>query len=257
MINYSDNALGEAIRDVRSSPWDKEIKMADPKSYYFDLPSSKRPSEVKLSEEWFPDIKSAALRTSKSRGRDPIKGVKTVVIHATAGSNSAGAASVIFNGDASFHWLVPDENEPQHGHFVWATCYESRAAYHVRKSVSHPKINDGQKDINRISLGIEIVNAQVSSDSFSEWQVEATAKIVRYAWAKYPNLENVVSHATLDPSRRTDPGRHFPWERFRREVLEAREENVPTLVAMARTMLAGAPAGSCCMDRRGFGAETA
>lgn len=124
--------------------------MADPKSYYFDLSGSRRPRDAKLNEEWFPDIKTAALRTSKSRGRDPIKGVKTVVIHATAGSSSAGAASVIFNGIASFHWLVPAENEPQHGHFVWATCYEGRAAFHVRKSVSHPKINGGQKDINRI-----------------------------------------------------------------------------------------------------------
>jgi N-acetylmuramoyl-L-alanine amidase len=215
--------------------------MADPKSYYFDLSGSKRPRYAKLNEEWFPDIKTAALRTSKSRGRDPIKGVKTVVIHATAGSSSAGAASVILNDVASFHWLVPDENEPQHGHFVWATCYESRAAFHVRKSVSHPKINDGQKDINRISFGIEIVNAQVASDAFSDWQVKATAGIVRYAWAKYPNLENVVSHAMLDPSRRTDPGKNFPWERFKRLVLEAKDEPVPTLVAMARNMLAGAP----------------
>jgi N-acetylmuramoyl-L-alanine amidase len=229
--------------------------MADPKTYHFDLPDSGRPDYVKLKEEWFPDIKVAALRTSKSRGRDPIKAVNTVVIHATAGSSSAGAASVIFNGVASFHWLVPDENEPQHGHFVWATCHESRAAFHVRKSVSHPKINGGQNDINRISLGIEIVNAQVSSDTFSDWQVEATALIVRHAWAKYPNLKYVVSHAMLDPSRRTDPGNRFHWERFKRLVLEAAEEPLPKLVAMARDMPPGASPGSCCMDKRGFGAN--
>jgi N-acetylmuramoyl-L-alanine amidase len=229
--------------------------MSEPKTYYFDLPRSRRPSDVRLKEEWFPDIKAAALRTSKSRGRDPIKGVKTVVIHATAGSSSAGAASVIFGGKASFHWLVPDENEPQHGHFVWATCYESRAAFHVRKSVSHPKINGGQKDINRISLGIEIVNAQELSDTFSDWQVEATARIVRYAWAKYPYLENVVSHAMLDPSRRTDPGRGFPWERFKQLVLEAAKEPLPSLVAIARDMPAGPSAGLCCMDKHGSGVE--
>jgi N-acetylmuramoyl-L-alanine amidase len=96
----------------------------------------------------------------------------------------------------------------------------------------------------------------LSSDTFSEWQVEATAGIVRYAWAKYPNLENVVSHAMLDPSRRTDPGSHFPWERFKRLVLEAREEPVSTLVAMARTMLAGEYVDFCCMDRHGSSAET-
>jgi N-acetyl-anhydromuramyl-L-alanine amidase AmpD len=60
----------------------------------------------------------------------------------------------------------------------------------------------------------------------------------------------------LYPSRRTDPGKPFPWERFKRLVLEAKDEHVPTLVAMARNMLAGAPAGSCCMDHRGFGAKT-
>jgi N-acetylmuramoyl-L-alanine amidase len=247
-------ALVAALADFKAAR--KEVQMANPRSYYFDLPAHQRPNDVKISEEWFPDIKPAALRTSKSRGRDPIKGVKTVVIHATAGSSSAGAASVIFGGKASFHWLVPDENEPQHGHFVWATCYESRAAYHVRKSVSHPKINGGQRDINRISLGIEIVNAQLSSDTFSDWQVEATAEIVRYAWAKYPNLENVVSHAMLDPSRRTDPGSNFPWGRFKRLVLDTKEEPTSTLVAMARTTLASEPAGSCCMDRRGSAAET-
>ena len=127
--------------------------------------------------------------------RPRVKAVNTVVIHATAGSSSAGAASVIFNGVASFHWLVPDENEPQHGHFVWATCHESRAAFHVRKSISHQKINGGQNDINRISLGIEIVNTQVSSDTFSDWQVEATAGVVRHAWAKYPNLKLIPAKA--------------------------------------------------------------
>jgi N-acetylmuramoyl-L-alanine amidase len=127
------------VRFGKAGPVDEEQKF-DPKTYHFDLPDSGRPDYVKLKEEWFPDIRAAALRTSKSRGRDPIKAVNTVVIHATAGSSSAGAASVIFNGVASFHWLVPDENEPQHGHFVWATCYESRAAYHVHDP---PKINGG------------------------------------------------------------------------------------------------------------------
>lgn len=38
--------------------------MADPKTYYFNLPRGPRPSNVALREEWFPDIKAAALRTS-------------------------------------------------------------------------------------------------------------------------------------------------------------------------------------------------
>ena len=63
--------------------------MADPKDLSF-RPAGHRASPLRQAQRGvFPDIKAAALRTSKSRGRDPIKAVNTVVIHATAGSSSA------------------------------------------------------------------------------------------------------------------------------------------------------------------------
>ncbi len=131
-------------------------------------------------------------------------------------------------GRASFHWLVPDEDEAAHGAHVWATAPERRAAWHVRNTCRHPAVAGGRGRLNHVSLGIEIVNAQrdaaLRPDRFSDWQVEATADIVRYAWGKYPNLSHVVSHARLDPGRRTDPGPHFPWERFERLVLASAQE---------------------------------
>ncbi|MEL7210761.1 MAG: hypothetical protein AAGK32_21410, partial [Actinomycetota bacterium] len=69
---------------------------------------------------------------------------------------------------------------------------------------------------------IEIVNRITGThDPYSDWQVEMTVQIVRYAWAKYPNLRHVVSHAKLDPERRSDPGPLFPWDDFRERVLAA------------------------------------
>jgi N-acetylmuramoyl-L-alanine amidase len=220
----------------------------DPTSYQFELPGSSRPSNASLREEWYPEIKTAAIQASSSRIYDPIEGIRAVVIHATAGSSSAGAASVIVNRKASFHWLVPDEDEDQHGEFVWATCHEARAAWHVRNAVSHPLVWGGKSKINHFSLGVEVVNAQISSDNFSVWQVEATAKIVRYFWAKYPNLRHVVSHARLDPTRRSDPGSQFPWEQFKDQVLNGVEEAVSPLVANALPpSLSGSSVASCCM----------
>ncbi len=222
--------------------------MPNPTDYQFDLPAAGRPSIVNLKEEWYPGIQGAAINASSKRIYDPINGVRTVVIHATAGSSSAGAASVITNRKASFHWLVPDENEDQHGEFVWATCHEARAAWHVRNSCTHADVWGGKNKINHFSLGIEVVNLAVPSDDYSSWQIEATAEIVRYCWAKYPNLKHVVSHAKLDPTRRTDPGAHFPWESLKDKVINSIEEAAPALVASAPapTSEEAASAG-CCM----------
>lgn len=208
--------------------------MPDPRSYYFRLPKSKRPSEIVLNDPWYPGVEPYWPNCTTKRSVDPIEGIVAVVIHATAGSSSAGAVSVMKKptDPASFHWLVPDEDEPQHGQFVWACVPEAKAAWHVRNAVSDADVNDGEKRVNHWSLGIEVVNLQ-KNDPFSAWQVEATARIVRYCWAKYPNLQHVVSHAKLDPTRRSDPGVEFDWERFKSLVLTSPVETVPELVAAA------------------------
>jgi N-acetyl-anhydromuramyl-L-alanine amidase AmpD len=210
--------------------------MGDPKKYQFNLPDEGRPQDVNLNEFWYPGIGEFWPKKTTSRIYDPILGVKAVVIHATAGGSSDGAVSVMRDpkAEASFHWLVPDENEPEHGQLVWACAPEARAAWHVRNSCSHPDVNGGATRVNHWSLGIEIVNAQTPSDAFSDWQVEATAQIVRYCWAKYPNLKHIVSHAKLDPTRRSDPGKDFPWDRFKDLVLKGKEDGVPDIVRRRR-----------------------
>ena len=191
----------------------------DPRTFQFDLPPSQRPARTPLAEVWHP-LARAAWRASTSRRRtDPLLGIETIVVHATAGGRSDGAVSVMREGRASFHWLVPAEAEDAHGAYVWATAPERRAAWHVRNACRHEDVSNGRGRINHSSLGVEIVNRQDGADAFSRWQIEAMAMIVRYAWAKYPNLRHVVSHAKLDPGRRTDPGSNFPWEEFRRLCL--------------------------------------
>lgn len=207
--------------------------MEDPKKYHFILPKEGRPKDAFIPEAWYPGIQAFWGKSTNSRIFDPIFGIRAIIIHATAGSSSAGAVSVMRMGKVSFHWLVPDENEPQHGKIVWACAPEARAAKHVRDDKRHPDINKNANMVNRWSLGIEVVNTQVG-DPFSDWQVQVTAQIVRYCWAKYPNLVDVTSHAKLDPERRTDPGPLFPWERFKQLVLQDNgQDGVPEVAALA------------------------
>lgn len=196
--------------------------MISPQTYLFDLPVVGRPNEIRLAAEWYPGVRDHWIAASKSREVDPLLGIKAVVIHAGAGASSS-AMSVLKAHRASWHWLVPDENEDHHGMFAWACIPEARAAWHVRSDRSHPAVNAGRAKVNNWSLGIEIVNACRNGNTgpFSEWQLQMAADIVRYCWAKYPNLRHVVAHSALDPGRRLDPGWHFPWLTFKDLVLSA------------------------------------
>ena len=182
--------------------------MPNPSTYQFNLPQRGRPSDVMLNEVWYPGIQAYWETSTSSRIFDAILGIKALVIHATAGSSSAGAVSVMKEGKASFHWLLPDEDEPQHGQLVWACAPEARAAWHVRNSCSHPSINDGADKVNHWSLGIEVVNRQAGSDRFSDWQI---------------------------PARRSDPGTAFPWARLKTLVLTPEaEDGVPSVALDAQ-----------------------
>lgn len=195
--------------------------MADPKTYHFKLPENSAPDFVPLEEEVHPAYQWLTRHRSRSRRRDVFEVIDTVVIHATAGYATQHAINFWKNKKASAHWIVPDENEPQHGSFVWATVAEAKAAYHVGAVNYEPHLGAGT-NVNDRSLGIEVVNTQdVQSytDPFSQWQIEATARIVLYCWAKYPNIKHVISHAKLDPARRGDPGSNFPWVSFQELVL--------------------------------------
>lgn len=224
--------------------------MSDPKSYHFKLPPYQGPPLPEPPHSWYPGIQahhtaSTSDRTQRSDGK-----IRAFVIHATAGASSSGAMSVMFNHRASWHWLIPDENESEHGVRVWACAPEKRAAWHVRNDRAHPDVNGGSKNVNYWSLGVEVVNTQ-ANDPFSDWQVEQTAALVRYAWSKYPELVDVVSHAKLDPARRSDPGASFPWERFRELVLApAPRSFAPVFEAPGPIRILGPDGGEIDCDPR-------
>jgi N-acetyl-anhydromuramyl-L-alanine amidase AmpD len=211
--------------------------MAEPADFQFDLPAVGRPVPFQLFEQPYPGVRGYWEGSTSRRIFDPVLGVTAIVIHASGGIDSEGAMSVMKSQRASWHWLVPGEGEAQHGHFVWACAPEARAAHHVRNSCSHPDVAGGGMRVNHFSLGIQIINRQESGrpNPFSDWQVSATGEIIRYCWAKYPNLKHIVSHARLDPAR-SDPGANFPWDRLRGTVVNRAPGDIPPLVALATPM---------------------
>jgi N-acetylmuramoyl-L-alanine amidase len=227
--------------------------MANPTTFYFELDPAKRPGDMPLVEKRIPDFGWFNTNRGRSRGVNPITGITTIVVHATAGWATQHAIDAWKKRNAGAHWIVPDEDEPQHGQFVWAVVAEALSIRHVKDHIRHPDL--GEFNINHRSLGIEIVNTQnvkQYTDPFSDWQVQAAASIVRYCWAKYPNLRHVISHARIDPADRADPGKNFPWEKFKSLVLSEANDPVRPELASAILPVSAFPdlpagfGGGCC-----------
>lgn len=194
----------------------QESFMDHPSTYRLDLPPHKRPAPFVIPQEWYPGVQNLWQEATARRRYDPLFGIRGIIIHATNGQNAAQAMSIMKASRASWHWLVPGRDAPQHGQFVWACAPESRAALHIRNDRVHPALWGGKNLMNHWTLAITLVQ---TGGRFSDWQHEITAQIVRYAWARYPNLVHVASHAMVDPKRFADPGPGFDWKGFKRRVL--------------------------------------
>ena len=195
--------------------------MIDPKFFLFDLPRSGRPAVTSISQIPFQSTRQQERPATSPRSVDPVSGVRALVVHAASGAGSADMFAVMSACSASWHWLVPALHERLHGAAVWAWASELRAAHHVREECFHPAVNGGRSRVDDWSLAIGIVNSGRGGvrEPYSDWQVRMTADVARYCWARYPNLDQIVSHALLDPDRCSDPGSHFPWSYFRELVL--------------------------------------
>jgi N-acetylmuramoyl-L-alanine amidase len=106
------------------------------------------------------------------------------------------SAHYLIEEDGGLHQLVPEE----------------RRAWHA--GVSFWK---GERDINAVSIGVELVNPghDLGYPDFPDAQVEALIGLldaVRARWT-IPNAR-ILGHSDVAPERKIDPGEKFPWRRL-------------------------------------------
>ena len=83
-------------------------------------------------------------------------------------------------------------------------------AWHAGASSWH-----GRERCNDFSLGVELEGDD--SSSFEDAQYERLVPLTRALQQAYP-VRDLVGHCDIAPGRKTDPGRHFDWARFRAGV---------------------------------------
>jgi N-acetylmuramoyl-L-alanine amidase len=119
--------------------------------------------------------------------------------------------------EASIHYLVSNDPNP----VIYGIVDESRAAYQAGGDSGWR----GDRNLNNISIGIEIVNAGwVDGPNGRSWapfpdkQIDTLIPLIKDIMARHRIApENVVGHADIAPQRKQDPGALFPWRRLAAE----------------------------------------
>jgi AmpD protein len=85
-----------------------------------------------------------------------------------------------------------------------------RRAWHAGESSY-----EGRVRCNDFSIGIELEGCD--TQDFNEAQYVALTAATRVLLAGYPRLgaRRIAGHSDIAPGRKTDPGPHFDWERYR------------------------------------------
>ncbi|MBV9111705.1 MAG: N-acetylmuramoyl-L-alanine amidase [Hyphomicrobiales bacterium] len=134
--------------------------------------------------------------------------VDMLVLHYTGMPHAPGALARLTDprSQVSCHYLVDKGGE------IFALVPEERRAWHAGQSSWH-----GQTDLNSRSIGIEIDHPghDGGNPPFREAQIEAVIALCRHILSRWPIAPaRVLAHSDIAPSRKQDPGEHFPWERL-------------------------------------------
>ena len=176
------------------------------------LPSLRRPASSGTT-----DFGAAAWRPSPNFGtRCDGKTIHSIVLHYTGMDSGEGAEDWLCDpaSGVSSHYLVHEDGR------VVQMVREVDRAWHAGIGSWH-----GERDMNSVSVGIEIVNrghvdwdeqgTDGPLDPYPDEQIESVIALCRDVIDRHSlDPANVLGHSDLAPHRKRDPGEAFPWDRL-------------------------------------------
>ncbi|SFN40951.1 N-acetylmuramoyl-L-alanine amidase [Xenorhabdus japonica] len=146
--------------------------------------------------------------------KQDIDSIRFLVLHYTA-LNDKKSLRALTGGSVNIHYLIP--SQPKHENkepIIFQLVSEKERAWHAGKSEWN-----GYQNLNRYSIGIEIVNCGFKQEFIKkEWclyhpsQIDAVIRLAKDIIHKYKiKAVNVVGHSDIAPLRKKDPGPVFPW----------------------------------------------
>jgi N-acetylmuramoyl-L-alanine amidase len=136
------------------------------------------------------------------------KPIDMLLIHYTGMRDAESALQRLSDPEAkvSCHYLIDEAGQ------VYRLVDEGRRAWHAGAGYWA-----GERDINGISIGIELANPghEFGYRPFAEPQMAALISLCQGILARHPiPASRVLGHSDVAPARKIDPGELFDWPRL-------------------------------------------
>ena len=132
--------------------------------------------------------------------------IKFIIFHYTGMKKESDAINRLTNikSKVSSHYMIKNNGE------IVILVPDLYVAWHAGESYWK-----NFKSLNKSSIGIEISNPghNFKYKKFSKNQISSILKLSKFLIKKYNiNLENILGHSDIAPTRKIDPGEKFPWQ---------------------------------------------
>ena len=154
-------------------------------------------------------IRERSSPNHADRGERPR--IDMLVLHYTGMTSAAAAIERLCDPQArvSAHYVLEEDGA------LWRLVAEERRAFHAGLSCWR-----GETDLNRVSIGIEIVNPghEWGYRPFPAGQMAALIELCRdiLARRRIPP-DRILGHSDIAPDRKSDPGELFDWAGLARQ----------------------------------------
>lgn len=173
---------------------------------------SENGAQQAIGDVMAPVIDSVSYRSPKSNYTDGrVKPISIIVVHATASETLESAAGWLCNpaSEVSTHYIIGQNGR------IYQLVDDQDVAWHAGTSNWN-----GTKDVNGVSLGIELENRNDGKDPYTPAQIDALNYLVLWKARQYRiSIENIVRHldVAVPQGRKTDP-KGFPWSQWKKEI---------------------------------------
>ncbi|MBO6281418.1 MAG: N-acetylmuramoyl-L-alanine amidase [Alphaproteobacteria bacterium] len=129
--------------------------------------------------------------------------IKAIVLHCSA-HEGIPMVKLLNKLRLSAHFVIGTDGR------IFQLVPEEKRAFHAGVSSWREMVN-----LNHYSIGIELSSPSMGEKVYSDEQLASLVSLCRALIRRY-NIpaENIAAHSDVAPTRKPDPGKAFPWQRF-------------------------------------------